>query len=139
MLSVHFLFHTTASPVFLLFALVAFLSICRTLSWCVNWSTKFIFLPIHDLSWSLLIFLLLSVIWSSFLFLCFLLFLISWYATHFFLTVHLFHLHLYVSSMRHMLIAFSSVISTPFLSRTSLISSDLIPFTTLYSRKLSSK
>ena len=42
-----------------------------------------------------------------------------------------------ISSVHHMLIAFCSVASSPFLSRTFLILSDLIPSTTLYNIKLS--
>ena len=89
----YFLRHTTICPVILPFALVAFSLICRALSWFVNSSTKFAFPSIHVLSWSLLIFFLLSIMRSSFLYLCFLSFLIS---THFFLIVHLFQLHLCV-------------------------------------------
>ena len=136
---VYFLLRTTDCPVIPLFALVAFLPICRALSWFVNSFTKFTFLPIHDLRWSLLIFFLLSIIWSSFLFCAFFYF---WFLdmppTSFLLFISFICIFA-ISSIRHMLIAFSSVISTNFLSRISLILSNLILCTTLYSSKLSCK
>ena len=50
---VYFLCHTTACPVILLFAVVAFLSICKTLSWFVNFFVHKIYIPSHP--WSQLI------------------------------------------------------------------------------------
>ena len=134
---VYFLYHATACSVILLFALVAFLPICRTLSWFVNSPTKFTFFPVPGLSWFVLIFFLLSIIWSSFLSYAFLHF---WFLDMppTFLSLFISLICIFViSSIQHMLIAFSSVISTPFLSRTSLILCDLIPSTTFYSSKLS--